>query len=397
MTAIVAFFIIILAGIILSEVFEQFHLPYVSALIIAGIIVGPHVANIIEIEDTLLFIGDIGLIFLMFIAGTEVKLSSLSASYFDISFIGLINSTFPFLTGFGIGYLYAGDLLTALTLGVVFISSSVAVIIPTLTNNNLIETQTGKTIVATTVIQDVVSLILFGIILQNESNDTTIPFPILIFLMMGIVILVKLALPLIQHLYSNNTVAVDFFEKDVRIVVAVLLAIVIVFEVLGFHPIVAAFITGILFSEGLSESTEEKIKVISYGIFIPVFFLIVGLQTDISVFTQISALGITFAIVNGLIISKFFSGFIGAKLRNYSLKMSALFGFATIPQLSTTLAAAFIAREFDILDDNIITALVTLSVISAFISPLAINILSLPARKEQLEEVFEEELEEKNI
>ena len=118
---------------------------------------------------------------------------------------------------------------------------------------------------------------------------------------------------------------------------------------------------------------KEKLHVISYGLFIPIFFVIIGASTDISVFTTNGGpLLIIGAILIGSIGSKFISGFIAGKLSGFENKESALIGSSSIPQLSTTLAVAFVARELNLFDDSLITAMVVLSTVTTLVGPLLV-------------------------
>jgi Kef-type K+ transport system membrane component KefB len=69
------------------------------------------------------------------------------------------------------------------------------------------------------------------------------------------------------------------------------------------------------------------------------------------------------------------SGFVGGKLLGFSKRESLIIGFASIPQLSTTLAVAFIAVEFGMISQELAASLVVLSTITTFVAPLAIKFL----------------------
>jgi len=72
------FFVVLFAAVFFSTVFRRLHFPWVIALILGGIIVGPHGVDILEINETISFLGQIGLVFLMFMAGLETQFSPIS-------------------------------------------------------------------------------------------------------------------------------------------------------------------------------------------------------------------------------------------------------------------------------------------------------------------------------
>jgi len=375
MPALLPFFVILISGLIFSEIFKRLHLPYVTALIIAGILIGPLFLNLIQVDETVSFIGSIGVVFLMFITGSEVKWASFQKMGKDIIFLSFLNGAIPFITGFGICWFFGYDFFTSIILGTVFLSSSIAVIIPSLESNKVIDTKIGKTIISATVFEDVTSLILLAFILQSFSQKSPIPLPVYIPTIILLIIGLKIVIPKIEKMYQSRKKGKDLFESELRFVFVVLLAAVLLFESIGMHAIIAGFIIGIILGNSIRDKIEEKIRTVSYGIFIPTFFLIIGMQTNLSVFLLERSVLLTYFIVIGLISSKIVSGWIGGRLIKFSGKESLLIGVSTVPQLSTTLATAFAALEFGLLNQEIITSLVVLSIVTTFAVPLAIKLI----------------------
>ena len=375
MPGILPIFVILIAGLIFSEIFKRLHLPYVTALIIAGILIGPFALNLIQIDETVSLIASIGVVFLMFMAGSEIKIGSFEKMGKNIFVLSFLNGIVPFIIGFSISWLFGYDYFTSIVLGTTFVSSSIAVIIPSLESNKLLDTKIGKTIVSATVFEDVTSLILLAVILQILAQKTPLPLPVYIPTIILLFILLKTIIPRIEKRYYRKKKGKDLFESELRFVLVVLLATVILFETLGMHSIVAGFLIGILLGDSITGKVEEKIRSISYGLFIPVFFLILGMQTDLSVFLSTTSIVLTVTVVVGLIASKIASGWIAGRLIKFSPKESLLIGISTIPQLSTTLAIAFVALEFGVLNQELITSLVVLSIITTFVAPLIIKFI----------------------
>jgi len=373
--ALLPFFVILVAGLVFSEIFKRLHLPYVTALVIAGILIGPFFLDLIQVDETVALIGSIGVVFLMFIAGSEIKMKSIEKREKSIFILSILNGLIPFITGFGIGLFFGYDHFTSIVLGTCFVSSSIAVIIPSLESNKLIDTKIGKTIISATVFEDVSSLILLAVILQIFAQKTPIPLPVYIPTIILLIIVLKTIIPKIEKKYYSKKKGKDLFESELRFIFVVLLATVLLFESMGMHSIIAGFLIGILLGDSIRDKVEEKIRIFSYGLFIPIFFLILGMQTDLSVFLSATSVMLTVFVVLGLIISKIVSGWIGGRLIKFSGKESLLIGISTIPQLSTTLAAAFAALEFGILNQELITSLVVLSIVTTFIAPLIIKFI----------------------
>ena len=156
------FLIIIGAAFLLPELAKRIHITYVTSIIIAGLLIGPFGFKILDLGDIASFLAFIGAIFLMFTAGLDVGLSSLRRIGKRSIIIALFNGIIPFVVGYYIAYYFGYDLVTSLILGAIFVSSSIAIVVPSLKETKLAETDLGKIIIASTVFQDIASLLMFG-------------------------------------------------------------------------------------------------------------------------------------------------------------------------------------------------------------------------------------------
>jgi len=372
------FFLILLATVLFAAAFRKFHLPWVLALISAGIFIGPYGFEFAEVTPTMNFLSQIGLIFLMFMAGLETKFESFKKLKYDIGWLSALNSLIPLTAGVALGYWFGFSLTASLLIGIIFMSSSIAVIIPTLESLNLNNTKLGKSIVASTIIEDVLSLILLSILLQSVNPVTALPLPSFYFLLALIMVGFAYALPKIRALIPKHRDEKDLFESEVRLIFALMIGVVVTFDLLGLHPIIAGFFAGLVLSDSIkSEILMDKLRTMSYGIFIPVFFVVIGMETNISVFQESSGvIGLVLAIVGVSIFTKFASGWLGGKIIGFTNKESSIVGLATIPQLSTTLAVVFTAVETGLLPPTLITAMVILSIVTTLVAPIGLRFLA---------------------
>jgi len=371
------FFLILMISVMFALAFRSFHLPWVLSLITAGVVIGPYGFEIAEVTPTLSFISQIGLVFLMFMAGLETRFDSFKELKSEITTISLLNGLIPLAAGVSLGYLLDFSLISSILVGIIFMSSSIAVIIPTLENLGQIKTKLGKTIVSSTIVVDVVSLILLSVLLQTVNPVTSLPLPSFYFIVTIIMVAFAYGLPKIRGMFPVRRDEKDLFESEVRIIFALMIGVVVTFELLGLHPIIAGFFAGLVLSKSINSALIiDKLRTISYGIFIPVFFVVVGMETDIRVFNDgLTMVGIVSAITFTSIIAKFTSGWLAGKLIGFSQKESAVIGLSTIPQLSTTLAVVFTAVEIGLLPSNLTTAMVILSIVTTLVAPVGLRFL----------------------
>ncbi len=378
MNSFLPFFIILLAGLLISSFFKRFHVPWVVTLIIAGVLIGPFGFKLFESNETIDFISETGLVLLMFMAGLETKLSNFKDFQVKLFLLSFINGFIPFLAGLGIAYYFGLGITTSFLIGIIFVSSSVAVVIPSLESTGLIKKPLGISVLATSIIQDIASLVLLSVFLQSENTLANLPLFIFYPLTIAILIGIRFILPKLQQLFIRSASGEsELFNRDIRAVLLILFGVVILFEILGLHPIIAGFFAGLVLSDSLeSEILQGKIRAISYGIFIPTFFIIVGTQTDLSILLKASqSIIITLTIVLGSILTKFASGFVGAQIIGFNKVQSAFFGATSIPQLSTTLAASFTGYRLGILSSDLLTILIILSVTSTILGPTVMRLL----------------------
>lgn len=378
-------------------------MPWVIALIIAGMVIGPYGFDVIQLTPTTNFFSEIGLIFVMFMAGLETNLFHKSReNYFrKVGTVATINGLFPFFVGFTIGYLFDYSLTASVLIGIIFISSSIAVVIPSLESASLLRTDVGRTIVASTIVQDVSSLLLLSFTLQLLNYTGGVPYFILYPVLIVLFYAYRKVIPIVKGLFVRQfRKQKDIFEQELRSVLVLLIGTVIVFTFLGLHSIISAFFAGIILSDAISnEYMKKQLRSIGYGIFIPIFFVIVGAQTDMHIFLQPKekTMLLLLCIVAGSMLAKFISGYFAGRKLEYSKYESSLLGASTMPQLSTTLAVALMGVQLHIIDNELVTTLIVLSIISTFISPLLINSISqryitsqLVDHKKRTEEAQEE-------
>lgn len=379
MEAFYPFFLIVFSGVFFSMLSIRTQIPWAVMLIIGGVLVGPSFLGLLSVDPTIDFIGQIGLVFLMFMAGLETKLTQFKEFRRRLIFLAFVNGFVPFLAGFGVAWFLGYELITSLVVGVIFISSSVAVVVPTLEVTEMLHTKLGQSVVITTVLQDIFSLVLFSLILQSVNPVTEVPLYIFYPVLLGVLIALRLLIPKLREWVVS--VAADspgLFQLEFRSTFLMLLGIVIAFELLGLHPIVAGFFSGLVLADSIrSKVLKDKIKTISYGIFIPTFFVVVGLQTDVSVFKDFGAvLFVMGLLVASLIASKYISGYVAARTVGFDTTEANFFAATSLPQLSTTLATAFVAFSYDLIDQTLLTSLVMLSIVTVLLSPLLMRYFS---------------------
>ena len=375
------FVIILASGLFFSEFFKRLRLPYVVGLIAAGIVIGPLGLNLIELTPPIIFLGSIGAVFVMFMAGMEVQTGLLNRMKKKLLILVFMNGGIPAIVGFSVAFIFGYEIITAMIVATIFISSSIAVIIPTLEEKNMLSSDVGSVIIGAVIIEDIASLFLLSIIFQSSDPTTFLPLPIFVVIVALSALFLKWLLPRFENWFFTERNR-GRFEEEFQFVLIVTIAVTIFFDFLGVHAIVAGFLVGLILAETIKHhKIESKLHAISYGLFIPIFLLEIGMETDLTVL--LSGSGASFlviAIIVGLIASKLLSGYFAGRLIGFRGRNSVLIGAASIPQLSTSLAVAFTALELGFIDSSLQVSIVLLSMITVIISPLLIGFLFIPRK-----------------
>ena len=379
-----SFFIILVAALFFSLLSRRFHLPWVISLIIAGVLIGDTGLNLVTVDPVLSFFAEIGLVFLMFLAGLETKLSSIVEIRAKAFLFTLANGLFPFIVGFALAYYFGFGLTSSVLLGAVFSSTSVAVLVPFLDGHKAVRKRCGSLLLAGTVIEDILSLLMLSVLLQFTARETFLPLPLFYTSALLLIFLLRLSLPKLQELFADSRkhffrkLSVGAFETELRVAIVILIGSVILFEVIGFHAVVGGFMAGLVLSEFLeSDELFYKIHALGYGLFVPIFFVVVGitLQLDIIV-TSSRTLWLVISTAVLAILVKLIGGYVAGRLEGYSRKDSHFLGWATVPRLTTSFAVAYAGLQFGLVSELFVTTVVVISVSSTFIGSLAMNALS---------------------
>ncbi|MBD3389750.1 hypothetical protein GF415_02225 [Candidatus Micrarchaeota archaeon] len=381
MAELLSFLIVISAGLFLSEFLKKFHMPYVVALIITGIIIGPFALDLIVIDETIDFLGSIGLVFLMFMAGLEIKLSSFRKIVGSAAKFSLLNGILPMCVGFLVASYLGYGMIGSFMLGIIFVSSSIAIVLPVLEAQGLMQVKLGRLIVSGTILEDVFSLLMLSFFLQLVNPTTEIPLYLFYIIVAISLYALRKLLPKAREAFRKfHGEEKSLFEEEVRFVFVALIATVVFFDILGMHPVIAGFFAGLVLSESIqSQILTRKLHAISYGLFIPVFFIIIGVEMDVGVlFSGVGGLATILIILAAAVLSKFIGGFLAGRVNGFNSKESIISGVATIPQLSTTLAVAFVGLELGLIDDMLITAMIVLSIATTFCGPILVKLLTKP-------------------
>jgi Kef-type K+ transport system membrane component KefB len=365
------FLIWVAAAFFVPRLLRRTRIPWVTAVIMAGILVGPFGLGLTVPGETMEFLSTIGLILLMFSAGVETKLSNIKKAGREVAYFATLNIAIPATSGFLLGYFLGWGILPALILGVVFGTSSVEVIIPTLKELRLNQ-KISCMLTSAVFLEDLAALILLAILLKPLMDISTVPLVVFPFALAIFVFVVLFIIPKLENWLISWGAEKDQFASQVRTIFISVAIVAVLAEFIGVHAIVGGFLAGLSLSKIIEsrKHLQQSIFAISYGFLVPIFLLNLGMKTNIGSLLSPGDALVTLAIVITLITSKTLSGFAVARYLGFSKRTSFGMGFITTAKLSATLATAGIATQLGIFTSDILTAVVILSIVTIILTPI---------------------------
>jgi Kef-type K+ transport system membrane component KefB len=263
-------------------------LPSVVLEIVAGIVVGPSVLGIVEIDQTITVVSVIGLAFLLFLAGLEVDFSKLRGRILQLTLSGFALS-FAIAIVAALGLEATGLIETPLLVAIILCSTSLGVLVPVLKDAGQASSTFGQLIIAAGTISDFGAVILLSLFFSGEGGVGATLLLLGGLALLGIVVFFAVMtaerLPAIRAdlVRLQDTTA----QIRVRGAVVLLVGFAAIAESLGLETILGAFMAGAILSlldrdrEMTHPDFRRKLEAVGFGFFIPVFFVSSGVNFDL--------------------------------------------------------------------------------------------------------------------
>jgi len=370
------FFIIVASIFITPILLKKFNIPGITSVMLAGILIGPHCFGLVEMNEALAIFSEFGAVFLMFLAGMEVDNGTLREEFKKSTVVSLFSLTLPAIGGYFIGKLFGLDFVGALLYAAIFSSHSVGIVYALMDELNLTKSKFGTTALSATILVDLISLIVLSIIIKMSSNIQNSDIVYYIGAVILYISVLLLTIPYASKVMFRRCSQLHI--KKIHFVLFIILISILAGEVIGLHPIIGAFITGIAVSEALTKEEHDELlnknlNAIGYGFFIPIFFLTLGISTDITVLTDLHNIWLVLATIVSASLLKIASGYFSFNLIGYDKIKSLCGGLLTIPKISASLVAASVGLEMGIISREFFVAIVVLSLITSMITPILVK------------------------
>ncbi|HFJ5109222.1 TPA: cation:proton antiporter [Staphylococcus aureus] len=358
-------------------------LPVVVAEILMGIVIGNSFLNIVERDSILNILSTLGFIFLMFLSGLEIdfkafkkdKRARQGQNDDESSIPGHLNlalTVFAFIMIISILLAYVFKwlgLVDDVLLMVIIISTiSLGVVVPTLKEMNIMRTTIGQFILLVAVLADLVTMILltvYGAINGQGGSTIWLIGILVVFTAISYILGVQFKrMSFLQKLMDGTT------QIGIRAVFALIILLVALAEGVGAENILGAFLAGVVVSLlNPDEEMVEKLDSFGYGFFIPIFFIMVGVDLNIpSLIKEPKLLIIIPILIVAFIISKLIP--VMFIRRWFDMKTTIASAFLLTSTLSLVIAAAKISERLNAISAETSCILILSAVITCVFVPI---------------------------
>ena len=368
----VAVFLLILAIMLVAPLlFEGLRLPGIVGLILAGVVVGPEGLGLLERDENIILLGTVGLLFLMFMAGLETSLDDFKENGDKAVVFGLATFIAPMILGtaamMALGYGFLAAVLVASCF-----ASHTLLALPVLNKLGIMRAPAVNITLGATLITNVIALLVLAVVVKADGGNLTIGF--------WLFLIPALTIYTFATLWGVPRIGRWFFRKfghdesaEFIFVLATLFIVSYVASLIEVEPIIGAFLAGIALTPLIPQLSPlmNRIQFIGNTLFVPFFLISVGMLIDpLILIREPKSLLIAAVMIVAELLSKFVAAWATGKWLGYKFpSVMVMFGL-TIAQAASTLAAATVAYEIELIDRTTVNGIVALILFTCIVSPL---------------------------
>lgn len=369
--------LILLTGVWLVAItLRPLGLPTVMGELIVGVLVGPAVLGLVAPGEALQLLAEIGIFFLMFHAGIETQ----PLEFFDALKrslgVAIVGAIVPFAVSFGVALLFGLDLVGATFVGLTMTATAVVITLTSLKDLKLANTRVARVIIASCVIDDLLTLVFFGLVIGVLSGGTFEPFNIVITLA-KVVGFFAVAAMLGGFVYPRLTLPFrSEGGKGFTFVLLIAIASGLFAEAIGLHMILGAYLAGLFFEEkvahpNLVRIVKDRAYGIAYSFLGPIFFMSLGFSISLDI--TASNVGFILLLTSAVIVGQVLSAG-GMALRMGLPPREALtVGVGMCGRAEIAFILAALALTQGAIDQSIFTTLIFTAFLLNLFTPLALK------------------------
>jgi Kef-type K+ transport system membrane component KefB len=383
---IVSFAILLVVILVVPILFERLRLPGLVGLVFSGVVLGPSGWNVLQPDSpTINLLSDIGLVYLMFVAGLEVDLKQFCRQKSRSFGFGCFTFFIPLALGTLIGQIFGFSGNASILIGSMFASYTMLAY-PLINRLGIVKNQAVTVTIGATIFTNIGALLVLSLCIAVHTRQ---------FSYWGLITLFNsLIIYLIVVLVGFDWAGKEFFRRSgddegnqfLFVLLCVFLAAVGA-QLIGVEKIVGAFLAGLAVNGVLASGpVKEKVMFVGSVLFIPIFFVHLGSLINLPAVSNFFSLKLTLFIVVGLLLSKFIAAFLAKLVYRYNWQEMLMMWSLSLPQVGATLAATLVGYRAELLPIWVLNSVVSLMLVTSTLGPLITSRLAAGLASSSVEE-----------
>lgn len=374
MTYLVQLFLILLLTKIAAHFSVKAKMPSVIGELLVGILVGSAILNWIQPTTFINYFSQLGVIVLMFIAGLEGDLKLLIKYWAPALTVATLGVIFPTGTAYLLCHTAFGfSVKASIFMGLVLSATSVSITVQVLKEMNRLNTREGA----------IICVILLGICssIYGGGHHTSIIKMIIPMVLFFIIVLLigKYVVPKFLDIFSDLNAS----ESDTAGAMILCFGAAALAVAMGMSDVLGAYFAGLAISEtNYADRLSTKIEPIGYAVFIPVFFVSIGLQISFNGMGK-DLLFIALLIIIAILGKQIGCG-IGAKMFHLNWTEANIVGAGMVSRGEMALVVANVALQSQLIDQNHYTAMIVVTVITTLIAPIILKLFIMRTQRKEV-------------
>ncbi|MCY6482865.1 cation:proton antiporter [Clostridium aestuarii] len=377
--------IILLSTKVLGLLTRKFRMPQVVGALLAGLIFGPSLLNIVHETDFITRMAELGVIVLMFQAGLESDFKELKKCGKASFLIALIGVLVPLLGGFlaasifnssGSSFIniYSKAFLENVFIGIVLTATSVSITVETLQELGKLKSTSGTAIMGAAIIDDILGIVLLTIV--TSTTDSSVHLGIIFMKILAFFVLAVIVGIGFSYLFEKLSEDCGRKRRIPLIAFSFCLVFAYVSEYcFGVADITGAFIAGVVISNTCqSKYVQRRIEIMSYMLLSPIFFANVGINTSISGMNS-KMIIFTIVLLVIAIVTKIIGCGLGARLCGYTNEDSIRIGVGMVSRGEVALIIANKGAALGLLSSVYFAPIVLVVIVTTLITPILLKIV----------------------
>ena len=370
--------LILVTARLAGMVSRRLGMPAVLGELMAGLILGPSLLGWVSMNSTLGSVADIGVLLLMFIAGLETDLLQMRQVGKASLFTAVGGVVLPFAAGMAVGSLLKMDLYASLFLAAALTATSVSVSVQVLNEVGRLRSKAGIVIMGAAITDDVLGILLLSVVLALAGQGGSLGLTLLrlvLFFPVALLVGKFLVEPLIRWIGRAHAT-----EAGLTLVLALILFYGWAAEVAGgLAAITGAYVAGVLVGrqQDVREWVKNGVSVLGYGIFVPVFFVTVGLRTDLH--AVLAAPGFVLGLTAVAVVTKALGAGLGARLSGCTWRDTNTIGAGMVARGEVALVVATLGLSSGLMTDTTFTVVIIMALATTLVTPLLMKLTLRPA------------------